>query len=177
MNIGKTMEVFLFGVSMLMLTVSGNFVGETLSCELQQALSQSMIMKHVLILFIIFFSIGLSDDITYITNRLVIAFCIWVLYLCINRMPLYGSYVIILLLFVGTIVHTLQQEYDNTDNLYNILYIILFVLIFSVTVIGVVIYIRQKYQKTWSFSRFVFGTPSCKNNGDGTLKERRKQFM
>ena len=171
MEIDSLMSSVLLGTSLLLLSVSSNFVGETLGCQLQKHLSKNMGLKHTLILFIIYFSIGLSKDVLHPIVRIFITCIIWILFLCINRMPIYTTCIIFVLLFLATFIRTIE-EYDETlvpENVWNSLYIIIMSCIVLMTCVGVVVYFRKKYREyrnTWSIYTFVFGTPLCKHNGE-----------
>jgi len=50
------------GVLLLILAISGNFIAETLGCKTQKLLTENMLAKHVVILFIIYFSLGFASE-------------------------------------------------------------------------------------------------------------------
>ena len=171
----------LFGISLLLLSVSGNFVGETLGCKLQTKLSQNMVVKHILVLFIIFFSIGISKDIIHPFTRLCITMIIYVLYLSISKIPMTATFIVFLLLLFAIILHTCQEyaeqhiskeEDDMTFDIWNIMYTIIFSGIVVTLFVGIILYIRSKqreYKNDWSTTTFLFGNTECKVN-DGYLK-------
>ena len=163
----------LFGISLLLLSVSGNFVGETLGCRLQKQLSQNMLLKHTLILFIIFFSIGLSNDILHPVTRFCITLLVYLLYLSISRISIHASILVFLLLLLATILHTCQEyverdvikeHYQSKLDTWNIMYIIIFSFILITIIVGITHYIRskkKKYKNNWSTKVFLFGNATC----------------
>ena len=47
------------GVFLLILAIAGGFTAETLGCRSRRLLSNNMIVKHVVSVFILYFSIGI----------------------------------------------------------------------------------------------------------------------
>ena len=54
-------EDIMKAVMLILLAVSANFAGQTLSCEVQELLTNSMIYKQLLILFLIYFTVQFTD--------------------------------------------------------------------------------------------------------------------
>ena len=50
------------GIFLLLLAVSGNFVAETLGCKLQNILTNNMVVKNLVILFMIYFTINITAE-------------------------------------------------------------------------------------------------------------------
>lgn len=49
-------------ILLIILSVSGNFVGETLGCSTRQIISDRMHIKHLIVFFLIYFTINFSSD-------------------------------------------------------------------------------------------------------------------
>ena len=70
------------GVLLLILAIAGNFIAETLGCKTQKLLTENMLAKHILILFIIYFSLGFTSESN--PNPIILlrnSVSIWVLFL------------------------------------------------------------------------------------------------
>jgi integral membrane sensor domain MASE1 len=141
MTFDKFVEHILFGISVLLLSVSGNYVGETLGYQLQHILSHNMFVKHMVVLFIIFFSTSLSNDIVHPFIRIVITLIIWTFYLFISKLSIKGAFTVFILLFIATIIHTFQEYAEKETKVYsiwNIMYMIIFLSIVVICFGGII---------------------------------------
>ena len=79
------------GIFLLFLAVSGNFIYETLGCRIQKILSGNMYFKNIIIILIIYFSLGITDKENKISpdKNMIFALKIWVFFLIFNKMNLY----------------------------------------------------------------------------------------
>ena len=57
----ESLETILKATLLLVLSVSGNFLAETLGCQSQKLLG-NMFVKHILILFMIYFTIDFTQN-------------------------------------------------------------------------------------------------------------------
>ena len=48
------------GIFLLFLAVSGNFIAEVLGCNIRKVLTEKMLVKHIIVIFSIYFSIGFT---------------------------------------------------------------------------------------------------------------------
>ena len=95
------------GVLLLVLAISGNFVAETMGCQLRKVLSENMYVKHAVILFIIYFSLGFtsSDDV----NPLILfrnSLIIWILFVLFSKMSLQFNLIVFVFVAVYHIIYT-----------------------------------------------------------------------
>jgi hypothetical protein len=100
-------------VLLLTLAVSGNFVGETLGCKTQYHMSNNMKVKHMVLLFIIYFTLNFTSDdkpnpIESIRNALMI----WICFLLFTKQNLTFT-MLTAALFVGTYVLDNFIDYDK----------------------------------------------------------------
>ena len=70
------------GLFLLFLAISGNFLAETLGCQTQELLTNSVIAKQFMTFFIIYFTIDYSDsDIEEPTIKLMKALAVYIFFL------------------------------------------------------------------------------------------------
>ena len=75
------------GIFLLVLVVAGNYVGETLGCQTQNAMTDSVYVKHAIILMLIYFTINFtSSDNPHPFNMIKKTLIIWAMYLMFSRM-------------------------------------------------------------------------------------------
>lgn len=160
------------GIFLLILAISGNFVAETLGCKTQKILSENIYMKHLVILFILYFSVGFaSDEPEHPLNILKMAFYIYILFLFFTKMNLYFTGVVFLLLSICYILSTFIDYYEYTgihtditiDTLTNIRKMI-YISLMPIIIIGFILYFKNKrneYKTTWSTLKFIFGKVNC----------------
>ena len=90
------------GIFLLVLTVFGGFVAETLGCKTQKLLSKNMIAKNIIIILIIYFVISFtSKDKRYSPlNILIKSLLIWVIFLIFTKMNIIFTLIAFLLLII-----------------------------------------------------------------------------
>jgi len=157
---------------LLSLAVMGNYVAETLGCETQYLLNNSMLAKHACIIFIIYFTLNISTDESInpfieMKNSLII----WFFFILFTKMHIYITIVVFSLLclhfVLGNFIEYYKKEDENIENiekLRNTIYPLMGILI----TIGFTKYSFAKYKeykKTFSLYKFIFGIKKCKNNG------------
>ena len=87
---------------LLTLSISGNFLAETLGCQSQKWL-QNMYVKHILILFMIYFTINFTqkeDQIVNPIDNLLKALAVWVLYHLFTHMDILPTFIVVILLMI-----------------------------------------------------------------------------
>lgn len=73
-------------ILLLVLAVSGNFVGNTLGCTTQYQMTHNMYLKHILLIFITFFTLNYtSEENEYPLKQIERAFLIWGAYLIFSK--------------------------------------------------------------------------------------------
>lgn len=172
------------GLFLLFLALSGNFLAETLGCQTQELLSNSIVAKQAMTFFIIFFTIDYSDkDIESPSSKLIKAFLVYVFFLLFTKMDLKPT-IFVLMLLVGVYVsnsykkfyqakfkqikkpkkHDIAEHNNQIDTISKTqkgLMIAVVVVILG----GFVIYYREKkeeYNKIFDFKKFIFGVVKCK---------------
>jgi len=163
------------GVLLLILAISGNFIAETLGCKTQKLLTENMLAKHVVILFIIYFSLGFASESN--PNPMILlrnSVSIWVLFLLFTKMSLNFNIFIFGLVVLYHFINTYINYYSGLDkkkykkeidNYNKILYYLKY-LIIGLLIVGFVLYFnkqRNEYSKNWSTFKFIFGVNKCKS--------------
>ena len=164
------------GVFLLMLAVSGNFVAETLSCQAQKLLTENMYVKNGVIILIIYFSLGFASNEKDIspTELLKQALYIWAFFLMFNKMEmLYTGMVVamltLLLVCKDYLTYYSKQDEEKNQKIINTLTQSMDYLFYGITlttIIGFGLYFKKQhndYFSTFSYSKFLFGTPKCSN--------------
>lgn len=162
----------------LVLAVSGNFVGETLSCQTRTFL-QKMYAKDILIFILLYFGLDLMHDDSnnppHPIVRLKEAFLIWIFYTMFSRMTIIPTILAFTLLCVYYILLDLITYYEKKENPHEETYINKLKTIktyimntaFLVVVIGFLLYFlkeKKDYGKNFSIVKFFRGVKKCKHN-------------
>ena len=161
----------LYGILLLFITLSANFVAQTFSCRLKQFLENNQISKHIILLLTINFLINInnSENVNPI-DKLKSSFLIWIGFLIFSKINLYYIFVIFVLLLILYVMHdfknyyksknTINQDIINKFNIYaNIITITMFIILF----VGFIKYLikQKKDHKNFDYIKFFLGTTKC----------------
>ena len=103
------------GLFLLFLAISGNFLAETLGCQTQELLTNSIIAKQIMTFFIIYFTIDYSDDaIEAPYVKLTKASLVYVFFLLFTKMDLKPTILVFVLLFVIYLTNSYKNYYEAT---------------------------------------------------------------
>jgi len=169
------------GLFLLFLIVSGNFIGNTLSCQIQELFTYSMAVKEMLVFLLIFFTLNVVDrEKTSPINHLKVSVKIWIFYILLTKMELKFSILVFTLL--GSIYVINQHiEYkksldditkEEEENYLKIMKIIEKIII-GLAIIGIVTYLMKKkreYKNKFTIQNFLLGKRKCKGMGKHDLK-------
>ena len=173
--IGSALSLFL-----LFLAVSGNFVAETLGCKLQNLLSNNMFAKHVVIFFMIYFTLNYSkEEVPHPIDSLQSTILLYIFFVLFGRIPLSVFIITTTLLIVTYVLNNYRDYYKNLnekqdndkfaaldDKLKNT-QLILLTITACLIIIGNIIYFmlkKKEYGKGFNFLTFIFGHTNCRNN-------------
>lgn len=164
------------GIFLLILAVSGNFLSETMGCQIQKLLSTNMIAKNIIIAMVIYFALGFASDETnphplYLMNQTII---IWVFFLIFNKMDMYFTIVVTFLLFSILLCKDYisyyhgknEKEYNEKIAFLEDLSNKIIILTSLITIVGFLLYFRKQrsdYSDSFSYSKFILGSPKCAN--------------
>ena len=161
------------GILLLTLAIMGGYIKNTLGCQLQKFLGENIIARNLVIIFIIYFSIGFTSE-KNIHPFIVFknALSIWVLYILYTNISLEFNIIVFILVAIYHVINNYIQYYEEEDSqkyketidLLNKILVYLLYLIIGVTIIGFILYFykqRIDHSKNWSFYKFLFGTTKC----------------
>tara|TARA_B110000285_G_scaffold175618_1_gene197030 strand:+ start:2295 stop:2897 length:603 start_codon:yes stop_codon:yes gene_type:complete len=164
------------GIFLLILAVSGNFIAETLGCKTQKLLSENMLAKNIIIILIIYFALGITDDEnnTRPDQTMIIALQIWIFFLIFNKMSLsftVMSFILIASLLVAknyTDYYTKLDEKKHQEKIITLQKTStnIFMLNLVVVAVGFILYFRKQYSDysdDFSMVSFIFGKTTCKS--------------
>lgn len=172
--IGRSMSLFL-----LFLAVSGNFVAETLGCKLQNLLSNNMYAKHLVIFFMIYFTLNYSkEEAPHPLESLKSTALLYIFFVLFGRIPLSVFIVTTILLITTYVINNYRDYYKNinekqdndnsaVDDKLKQAQLILLMLTAVLIIIGNVVYYmlkKKEYGKQFKFLTFIFGHTNCRNN-------------
>ncbi len=175
------------GMLFFFLIISGNYIGELLSCRTQKLFSQSMYSKHIIALLSLYFFVIVSDSKLQKYNPIITFFgtiLIYVYFLCMAKVEskyfLYSLILLTILAFTQVYKDYLEDNKENLSdfekniqNKINLIQKILIGITFFVTLIGLLIYLGMKkieYGNQFTYPLFFLGKSSCSNNLLGNLK-------
>ncbi|MAR51348.1 MAG: hypothetical protein CML42_09510 [Rhodobacteraceae bacterium] len=168
------MEItYVKGLFLLFLIVSGNFIGNTLGCQIQHLFTYSMKVKEILIFLLIYFTLNIVDNKSLSPfEHMKISFKIWILYMLLTRMNVTFSIMVFSLL---AIIYVLQQQVDfkkehddltkEEEEKYNKIMSILEKLAMSLSVVGFVSYLiakKHEYKGKFTLYKFILGKRECR---------------
>ena len=166
------------GLFLLVLAISGNFIAETLNCRTQKVLSENMYAKHLVSLFILFFSITLFNGEEPL-KIFIKTISIYILFLLFTRMNLMFTIIVFILLTIYYIsglyleyyIKESEKESEKESDKYlekikklhkTKELITKMILVFILT--GFTLYFQKQYNdhhKNWSTTKFIFGVRNC----------------
>jgi hypothetical protein len=155
---------------LLLLAVFGNFVGGTLSCKTQYYANNYMIVKHLLLFMMIYFSnnLFLDENINPIYG-LKISVIIWVIYLIFTKQDIIFTIISLILLMFIYLIDNFQNYYEKnnkeiSDKLLYYRSIVKNLFVINL-VIGFFVYLikqSNEYIADFDITKFIFGIVNCK---------------
>jgi len=187
MNIKKYLSYnpnLLKSILLLVLAVSGNFVGNTLSCKTQYHMTNNMYLKHILLIFITFFTLNYTTtENENPINQIRRAFMIWICYLLFSKQNVTFTGLSVGILFLTYMMDTLSVYYQKNSedtkleetykkeskdkaDLLNKYKNYSFIIGILTIIIGFFIYMQAKYKEygnDFDIITFIFGKTTCKS--------------
>ena len=157
-------------ILLLTLTIMGNFMSETLTCSTQKLLSENRIVKQIVILFLIYFTLNITNnDIIHPIEKIKMALIIWLFFLIFTKMSLTHVIIVFLVICLHYILDNFRDYYraNNIDEYDDIIYFtnkLLIGIIILTSAHGLITYIFKKRMKYKNFSWYTFfaGVNKCK---------------
>ncbi len=164
----------LSGIFLLLIAVSHSFADGTLGCKTQLILQNNIYAKHLLIIFILYFSTEFMDDedTTHPIDNLFHALQIWVLFVLFTKMTVpftIVTFIFICLIFISKQFIHYYKTIGNIDDISKIGMIeyitsILTNVTICTLVLGFIIYLHKQYKShrsNFSILKFIFGSIKC----------------
>lgn len=158
------------GVFLLIIGISANFLGNTINCSAQKILTNNVIIKHLLILAIIQFTLDFSVekniktgiiDIKYL-DRFLYTFGIYILFILLTKQT-YNTFIINIILLL--LIYISHKLFKKNNKIKRIITYVEYLWILSL-VIGTGLYLRKQYNEyknDFSLYKFFLGTHKCTN--------------
>jgi hypothetical protein len=159
------------GLFFLILSISSNYLGDTISCDLSSFFKKSIFAKQILIFLTIFFGIDLTQDEISPEEKLYHSFIIYLLYSLAVHMDYKLTIICFLLIGINYYIHMKlqfykkkyskekQNKYKNTKKIINYILIVLILFGFPSN-----FFIKFKEFKEQSESTFFLNFNKKKNN-------------
>jgi len=165
------------GIFLLIISVSGNFIAETLSCQMQKYLDTSIFAKNIVVLVVIYFSLGYTSNIVALHPMILAkrSIMIWGMFLIFNKISLRFATAVLTGLFVILVCRNYIEYYHVLDAEKNKLIIDrlmdvsdkLTMGLYAITSVGFALYFAKQYRdhnSNFSYTTFLFGsTIQCKS--------------
>ena len=177
MLIFKKKHVFQ-GLFLFYFIISGNYLGELLSCKMTEVLTNNMNFKHLVGFISLFLTLSLTvDTTTSLLNLFILSIILYIWFILTTKTTKFITMILISLLVIAFIIHIYKErvEYNIQKNIkkqhnknilkqinqFDTIIIIIFILL---TIIGVIIYIGEKkldFPKQFNWIEFFIGRPLC----------------
>ncbi len=168
-------------VLLLVLAVSGNFVGNTLGCQTQYQMTNNMFVKHSILIFLIFFTLNYTTtENENPTDQIVRAFKIWICYILFSKQNITFTALSAGILIMTYIIDTfsiyyekkledknLEEELNENKKIVDFLNSfknVSFIAGILTIIIGFYMYFSEKYNEygpKFNSIHFIFGKPTC----------------
>ena len=169
----NNLSLILKATLLLFISIAGNFLAETLGCKTQFYL-ENMYVKHILILFMIYFTIDFTQG--EIVNPIVNikkAIIIWVIFHLFTHLDIIPTVIVLLifmvLFFISNYLIYLKKIGKDGSKLDKILKkteSILYILTLTIIIGGFFYYYLEKkneYGNKFNILQFIFGVKKCKS--------------
>ena len=164
-------DEYIKGIFLLALGVSGNFVAETLGCQTQKLLTESMLAKQSVILMMIYFAIdfGAASNQSPFKN-VAVTLGIYILFIMFTKMNIYFTLstfsLLALVYFINSNINYYKDDTKHKNLVKDLSMVkkILYYLIIGLIIPGFIIYYleqRKDHGNGWDPLKFIFGVTNC----------------
>ena len=165
------------GAFIMVLLLSASFLSTSLGCKMQYLLKHNRVLRHVLLVCIIYFTISLSSPLSSTipdpTLKLVKTIFVYILFLLFNTLNANYTVFVIIIFVVLFITTNYKNYYEETeqdknkvkelkDNIYLFEILIVTILIVSI-ILGFTFQALKKSKefKNFKISKFILDISSC----------------
>jgi hypothetical protein len=158
---------------LLVLVISGNYIGELLGCRMKNVLHNNIYVKQITLFLLIYFTIGLvGDKSKHPIDVFKDTAILYVLYIILTKTHLYFTVIILFLIFSLYIIDELENyNNDNKINYDKEMYNNYKMNIMEISIIVIIAafshYLYSKkmeYKNKFNIITFLLGNTTCKNN-------------
>jgi len=158
------------GLLLLALTVMGNFVAETLGCSTQKLLTKNRLAKHLVILFLIYFTLNITNnESVHPLHEIKMTFILFVCFIIFTKMSTKSTVIVFSALCLHYILGNFKTYYSQNNihgynDIFNVIDKGLIITIAITTVIGFVTYLlkERREHKNFNLYKFFIGVDSCR---------------
>jgi|TARA_B110000211_G_C14039047_1_gene535930 uncharacterized membrane protein YdjX (TVP38/TMEM64 family) len=178
-HITESFDTILKATLLLILSVCGNFLAETLGCQSQKVL-ENMFVKHLLLFFMIYFTINFTQT-GIVVNPIINVFkasIVWIMYHFFTHMDLVPTIIVGLLLmilffisnyrtYINESASVKKEKAEKVDNALKFTQKILWIILVITILVGSSLYYFEKkkeYGSKFNPLKFIFGVKKCKGN-------------
>mgnify|MGYP003682319129 CR=1 len=165
------LDNILIGVLLVIIIVSGNYLGQMIGCNFQYLFTTDVLFKNLILIFTIYFTLSISNTtLTHPFNNFKFSMLLYIIFKIFTRMPKEYSFICIIILTFITVSEQYKsyllgiQNYDKyklvTKRQQNLVALFLILLI-----VGHIRYIKTKYLrygKKFNIIDFYFFGGKCK---------------
>ena len=169
------------GLLFFYLIISGNYLGELLSCRIERLFADNMPTKHIIALISLYFFVIISDSRLSKINPIITVGLTLVLYVWFiisakseSHFFILSLTILVLIAFMQIYHEYLEKRKDKLNNVEQQIYkyinsiqIACLIIIVIITIIGFLTYLGMKkteYKHNWSWRLFLLGRSKCKDN-------------
>lgn len=154
------------------LLIGANYLATTFPCSMQRALQTNVLLKHVLGVMFLYFSVYMTTTTSNPYKGVLVAFGLYAIFLLTTRMTPWSLMTIFTIMFVILYLEHVKKYHmeKHPDDMTSVKMIgyaqhMGEVVVFVVLLIGVIMYLGEKsreYKKDWHWGKFIFGVNACK---------------
>jgi hypothetical protein len=164
LGMGMGTVQFASGLLLFYIALSGNFLGELFSRQMQEVLTNNRWVKHIVAFVTMMFTITYVSGVTKLLPAIFITVVLYLWFLMTTKMPLAWNFGIIIALVVGFILNKYRDALDQDKHQDRITLVgrisnVLFIVTIVATLIGAIWYMfdkRSKFGSDFSFIKFLF---------------------
>ena len=172
----KSFLTIISAVFLMLLAISSNFIGDTLTCQTKKILNHNIYVKFFVIYCIIYFAMSLSAQANnspiHPFKLTFVSFIIFVFYILFIKCNIFFVITTVIILFILLVLTNYAYYYNNntgynyTQRLKMVKYIskifkLLLSFVFLLILFGFIIYSKNQYNCKKSILDFVFNKTIC----------------